>query len=216
MVTFERALPPKSCSCGTCIARLIELEADSGTEASQVEVDVLQSSCGDVQLMPTSVAAVQQSISDVQGTEGTIPIGKFPHIEVSKVYVSVGRSKVILLMSELMRPQPARAKARDTTDVETLSDRDFIPFTLTPPPAGRRRSRDRACAPPRRRRWPPARGFRPGPWRCGRGRARRRWPPPAAPPGAVAAPRARRRAARAAAPARGPARRRPGPGRRRS
>jgi hypothetical protein len=59
------------------------LETDSGTFASQVPA--LQTSGVVAQLTPASAPAVQQSLSDVQATGGTVPCGKFPHIEVSKL-----------------------------------------------------------------------------------------------------------------------------------
>src|SRR5450631_4901893 len=110
------------------------------------------------QLRPAAVPSVQQSLSVVQGMLGKLmpcSAGGMFHCAVSKVYVSVGRSKVSLVMSELMSPHPTRL--RDAiADVVALREMGFMVPILTPPGACRRRSMDRACATPQHR--PSARG----------------------------------------------------------
>src|SRR5450755_4323378 len=185
IVTLESAWPGNEDNAGTCMARLMLLETDSGILASQEPA--LQASGVVVQLIPMRPPAVQQSPSAVQGTAGTWPGGRFPHIAVSKVYVSVGRSKVSLVMSELMSPHPTSPRAA-ITEVVALSARGFMVTMLTPPRACRRRSRDRACATPQRR--PSvraARRLRRAPPPRARAPVRPRSPRSVAPPGGAGA-----------------------------
>ncbi len=136
---------------GTWVDRLIIVACDSGSSAAQ-EPDI-QASFVIVQSRPTALPRVQQSLSAPQAMEGNIRpsgVGGMFHCAVSKVYVSVGRSNVILVMSVLMSPHPTRPSTA-IADVVALSERGFMVGILTPPGACRRRSRDRACAKPQRR-----------------------------------------------------------------
>src|SRR5579863_2995644 len=113
----------------------------------------MQASFVIVQSRPAALPSVQQSLSVEQAMVGNARpsrAGGIFHCAVSKVYVSVGRSKVSLVMSVLMSPHPARPRAA-ITDVVALSEKGFMVCILTPPGAGRQRSRDRACATPQHR-----------------------------------------------------------------
>ena len=135
----------------TWVDRLISVCWDSGNSAAQ-EPD-MQASVVIVQSRPATLPSVQQSLSVVQAMLGKARpsrAGGIFHCAVSKVYVSVGRSKVSLVMSVLMSPHPTRPRTA-IADVVALSERGFMVGILTPPGACRRRSRDRACATPQHR-----------------------------------------------------------------